>query len=231
MGVRDEVLRAALDCFTTEGYERTTIARIRERSGVSNGALFHHFPTKEAIAGALYVESIRSIQDGYRRVLERGPSTPREAIGGVIEQHLSWVERNPARARFLYAQGRLDWSTAAGDELRAMNTEVGGAYREFLTPFVERGTVRELPMTVLVAVITGPAHAVAQQWLAGQIPGSATAYLDELVDAAVAAVAVDPGPRRSTPARPVSGRVRIQLLDEAGAVLADGEAVTPLYGH
>ena len=39
MSVRDRVLQAALDCFTEDGYERTTIARIRERSGVSNGAL------------------------------------------------------------------------------------------------------------------------------------------------------------------------------------------------
>ena len=57
---RRRVLDAALRCFLEEGYERTTIARILERSDVSNGSLFHHFATKEAIADALYLEAIAS---------------------------------------------------------------------------------------------------------------------------------------------------------------------------
>src|SRR5262249_20764298 len=62
VSTRDRVLQSALDCFTELGYDRTTITRIRQRSGVSNGALFHHFPNKEAIAEALYLEAMRSVQ-------------------------------------------------------------------------------------------------------------------------------------------------------------------------
>jgi AcrR family transcriptional regulator len=61
---RTRILKAALACFTADGYEQTTTARIRERSGVSNGTLFHHFPTKEAIADALYVQAMSSYQEG-----------------------------------------------------------------------------------------------------------------------------------------------------------------------
>jgi AcrR family transcriptional regulator len=61
---RRRILEAALACFLEDGYEQTTIARIRERSDTSNGALFHHFPSKEAIAEALYVEAIASFQEG-----------------------------------------------------------------------------------------------------------------------------------------------------------------------
>src|SRR5438309_7668290 len=53
--VRTRILDSALSCFIEFGYDQTTIARIRERSQVTNGALFHHFPSKEAIADALYV--------------------------------------------------------------------------------------------------------------------------------------------------------------------------------
>src|SRR5205085_6837686 len=62
--VRTRILDSALECFTEVGYEQTTIARIRQRSDVTNGALFHHFPNKEAIADALYVEAIGSFQEG-----------------------------------------------------------------------------------------------------------------------------------------------------------------------
>ncbi|MGW3545811.1 TetR/AcrR family transcriptional regulator [Nocardia niigatensis] len=228
MSVRDRVLQAALDCFTEDGYERTTIARIRERSGVSNGALFHHFPTKEAIAGALYVESISSVQDGYRRVLAQRPTVLADAVAGVIRHQLSWVETNPTRARFLYSQGRLNWTTEAGGQLQAMNADIGAAYREWLAPFVARGEARELPMIVTVAVVTGPAHAIAQQWLAGQLLGSALDYLDDLVDAAVAGLSGTPAPRREPTMRPVTGRIRVQLLDSEGVLVAEGEATAAL---
>ncbi|MET7772525.1 TetR/AcrR family transcriptional regulator [Nocardia sp. NPDC005366] len=230
MGVRDDVLHAALECFAVDGYERTTITRIRERSGVSNGALFHHFPSKEAIADALYVESIRSVQDGYRQVLKRLPASPREAVGGVIGQHLSWVERNPLRARFLYTRGRLDWSTEAGKQVEAMNLDTGALYKDWLAPFIARGEVRRLPMAVLVAVMTGPAHAIAQQWLAGQIAGSPMEYIEHLVDAAVAAVSIDPGPRVARSPQSFTGRIHVQLLDEAGGVVAQGVSETALVG-
>ena len=59
---RRRILDAALACFLASGYEQTTIARIRERSGTSNGALFHYFPSKEAIAEALYTGAIASFQ-------------------------------------------------------------------------------------------------------------------------------------------------------------------------
>ena len=61
---RRRILDAALACFLEDGYEQTAIARIRERSDTSNGALFHHFPSKEAIADSLYVYAIASFQEG-----------------------------------------------------------------------------------------------------------------------------------------------------------------------
>lgn len=225
MGVRDRVLQAALDCFGEEGYERTTIARIRERSGVSNGALFHHFSSKDAIAGALYLESMRSIHDGYRAVLAADPATLAELVDGLIRCHLSWIESNVARARFIYSQDRLDWATEDGARLRAMNDDLAAAFRNWLAPRIADGAVRELPMAVMVAVITGPAHALARQWLAGQLPGSLTDYAVDLVDTAVAGLGGEPVDRAS---RRIAGRVRVQLLDADGGVLAETEVGTTL---
>src|ERR1700730_10223007 len=99
---------AALACFLEAGYEQTTVARSRERSGVSNGTLFHRFPTKEAIADALYVESMMSFQDGLWRLLARQPRSLRAAVRGTIAHQLEWIEANVDRARFVYTRGTLD---------------------------------------------------------------------------------------------------------------------------
>ncbi|WP_313863961.1 TetR/AcrR family transcriptional regulator [Mycobacterium sp.] len=228
MGTRESILDSALECFTEDGYDRTTVARIREHSGVSNGALFHHFSSKEAIAGALYIEAMRSVQDGFWNVIRQSPATLREAVAGVIRQQLSWIEDNPDRARFLYGRGQLDWTTDAGGQLKGLNRDLADVYQDWLAPFVVRGEAKDLPMTVVVAIVTGPAHAIAQRWLAGQLPGSLLQYADELIDAAVAALSGVPSKRSRRHPQPTQGRIRVQLLGAEGSIIAEGDAVAEL---
>jgi AcrR family transcriptional regulator len=224
MDTRDRVLQAALDCFEELGYDRSSIARIRERSGVSNGALFHHFSNKEAIVDALYVEAMRSVQRGYWDVLESEPNTLRDGLDGIVRHMLDWIEANPRWARFLYAQGHLDWSSAAGSALRTLNKDLATAYSQWLGPFVAAEAANELPMAVVVAIVTGPAHAIAQRWLSGQLRGPLGSYADALVDAAVAGLSGVPTSRRRRATLPhLEGRIHIQLVGDDGVVVAEGQ--------
>ena len=50
---KQEILQAALACFTEFGVEATTIEMIRDRSGASIGSLYHHFGNRERIIAAL----------------------------------------------------------------------------------------------------------------------------------------------------------------------------------
>lgn len=48
-GRRGEILRAAADVFAERGYEGGTMRRIADEVGVSEPALYRHFPGKEAL--------------------------------------------------------------------------------------------------------------------------------------------------------------------------------------
>lgn len=50
---RDRLLAAALDLFTRNGYDATGVAEICAAAGVSKGAFYHHFPSKQALFLAL----------------------------------------------------------------------------------------------------------------------------------------------------------------------------------
>jgi AcrR family transcriptional regulator len=219
---RQRILHSALLCFLEDGYEQTTIARIREHSGVSNGALFHHFPSKEAVADALYVQAMASYQSGLWEMLRRRPRSLRAAVRGTIAHQLSWVELNSDLARFVYMRGHLDWDSQGAAELSELNAELSAAFRAWMAPFVERGELRLRSMGLITAIVNGPAHAIARRWLAGQLHESPTAFVDELADAAWAALRGQP---LQAPARPtsLSGRVTVELLDEEGTVTARGE--------
>ncbi len=232
---RERILDAALHCFLDRGYEQTTIAQIRMRSGVSNGALFHHFPTKKAIADALYVEGIASFQEGAREIVRQPP--PRSllaAVRAVIGHQLAWTEQHADLARFIYQRGHLDFDSLGGAAVGALNRSLAAEVRQWIAPLAERGLVRPAPMLVVAAVVNGPAHAVAQRWLAGQVHEPLSSYADVLARAAYGALSADrpPGDAGSAPAsrsdagrsQAGTGRITVELLDADGLVTGRGEA-------
>jgi AcrR family transcriptional regulator len=226
---RSRILDAALACFIELGYEQTTIARIRERSGASNGALFHHFASKEAIAGALHVDAIASFQQGLWELLRRKPRSLRAAVRGSISHQLQWIEENEDRARFLYMRGHLDWDSPAGAELVELNRSLAQAYRDWMAPLLDSSEIRQMSMLMMTAIVTGPVHAIARRSLAGQLGSPLSAYLDELVDAACAALSGTPaGSRRRPHSLARHGRIRLELVGDDGSVIADGEATAEL---
>ena len=46
---RAQLLESARVCFSRDGYASASIARICEHAGVSKGAFYHHFPSKQAL--------------------------------------------------------------------------------------------------------------------------------------------------------------------------------------
>jgi AcrR family transcriptional regulator len=227
---RRRILDAALRHFLEHGYEQTTIARIRDDSGVSNGALFHHFPSKEAIADALYVEGIASFQKGLWALIRSRPRSVRAAVRGTIGHQLAWVEQHAELARFVYMRGHLDWDSPANVELTTLNRDLGAAFGEWMRPLVDSGEIRPLSMLVISALVNGPAHAIARRWLAGHLDRPPSTFADELADGACAAlrgtrVRTRPGRR---PAVRQRGRVTLELVSADGDVLAQGQASAEL---
>ncbi len=226
---RRRIMDAALACFLKDGYEQTTIARIRERSGASNGALFHHFPTKEAIADSLYVEAIASFQEGLWELLRSPPRSLRSAVRGAIAHQLRWTEEHPDHARFVYMRGNLEWDAPASREVAALNRDLAAAIRDWIAPLVARGEVRTSSILMITAIVSGPTHAIVRRWLAGAVQGPLAIYLDELADAAWAGLRGTPVPSRAARRTPVElGRVTLELLAGDGTVLAHGQATTAI---
>jgi hypothetical protein len=152
----------------------------------------------------------------------------------VISHQLAWVEANQDHARFIYMRGHLEWDSPAAAELMDLNRNLASAYRDWMSPLLDSGEIRPMSMLVLTAIVTGPVHAIARRWLAGQVSAPLHSYLDELADAAVAALGTTPTTsRRSSPAPvpPRRGRVKLELLSEDGSVIAGGEATATLLAQ
>ncbi|MGV9824927.1 MULTISPECIES: helix-turn-helix domain-containing protein [unclassified Gordonia (in: high G+C Gram-positive bacteria)] len=60
---RREILDGARHCFAEYGYDGATVKRIEESTGLSRGAIFHHFRDKEALFLALAQEDAERMAD------------------------------------------------------------------------------------------------------------------------------------------------------------------------
>ncbi|SDW41251.1 transcriptional regulator, TetR family [Amycolatopsis xylanica] len=70
-GARERLVVAAVDLFTEQGYDATTVAQIAERAGVTKSTFFRHFPDKRELLVAgqetlcrLLTEGIAEAPDG-----------------------------------------------------------------------------------------------------------------------------------------------------------------------
>jgi AcrR family transcriptional regulator len=164
---RRQILEAALHCFSEHGYDATTLGHIRERSGASTGSIYHLFASKEEIAGALYVEGLRSYQQGFLDIL-REKDSPEAMVRACVEFYLGWVEANEPLARFIVHSRQAELVPAVRDELRSMNRAFFGAVAEIVHRHAEAGHIKEMPRELFHAVVMGPAHEYARHWLAGR---------------------------------------------------------------
>ena len=80
---RQRLVRAALDLFTEQGYDNTTVAQIAERAGLTKSTFFRHFPDKREVLVAGQDTLCRLFADG----IAAAPSsaTPLEAVAEALD--------------------------------------------------------------------------------------------------------------------------------------------------
>ena len=164
---KDEILQAALACFSEVGVDATTIEMIRDRSGASIGSLYHHFGNKERIIAALYLLGTGQ----YAALLEQGFAKAESAEACVrllVTSYIDWVVANPEWARFiLHSRGRVE-ASELGEQLREANQEHFARIHQALAGYREQGVFKEMPSDCFASLIIGPTHDFARNWLAGR---------------------------------------------------------------
>ncbi len=185
------ILEAALECFTSYGFAKTTMDDIRVQANASTGSLYHHFRSKEQLAAELYVEAIRYYQQGLKVQLTLHQSAE-AGIRGVVIYHLQWVDENPAWARYLAQSRQADFVQATEPAMRELNREMKRRFGDWVRPFVEAGEVRDLPPDLCVALLVGSAQDYARMRLSGRSRTDLETATRVLADAAWRVMRTDP---------------------------------------
>jgi AcrR family transcriptional regulator len=141
---REQILDGARVCFSRYGYEAATVRRLEETTGLSRGAIFHHFGDKDS----LFLELAR--QDANRMaevVAEQGlVQVMRDVLADAAagESVTSWLGTRLEVSRRLRTDPRFraDWEQHSRELTEAIRSRLAGQR--------EAGVVRpDIPIGVL----------------------------------------------------------------------------------
>jgi AcrR family transcriptional regulator len=88
-GARERLVVAAVDLFTEQGYDDTTVAQIAERAGLTRSTFFRHFTDKRELLVAGQDTLGRLLADGIADA--RPEASPMEAVSCGIERASSMM--------------------------------------------------------------------------------------------------------------------------------------------
>lgn len=182
---------AALSVFVGRGYAAATMQAVREEAGISNGSLFHFFPSKEALGAALYLEGILQYQSGLLEVLSANEAEAHGGIEALVRYHFEWVENNTTLARFLFERSHPDWGPDHAEAIRLANARTYKALCNWLTNKMKSAQLRQQPLAIAVALLQGATHALTRAWLEDAAPGKLIRHTRSLANSLWAALRQD----------------------------------------
>ena len=165
IATRERILDGALDVFARKGYHRAIVDDIVRASGTSKGAVYHHFPNKEAVFAAL-------VDDFAELLVSRvatAVSTRHGALAkvdGALTAALTTFADNEQLARLILLE-----AVSLGPAYQHKRAEVAARFamliQGYLDEAVADGTLPAVDTRVATLAWLGAVNEIVVQWLHG----------------------------------------------------------------
>lgn len=150
MNIKEELTRVSVDLFATQGYAKTSVQQIVDAAGVTKGALYHYFNSKDDLLFDIY-DRILTLQ---HRNLEEITAldlpveeTVRMACEDVLITSIEWIREGAVffRSQHMLSADRME---EVKRRRRSYNEVFGGLIIRGQSEGVFRS---DIPTAVLVA--------------------------------------------------------------------------------
>jgi AcrR family transcriptional regulator len=143
----EKVLAAAREAFA-EGGESTALEEIARRAGVGIGTLYRHFPNRQALLEALYVDEVEEV---CRSAAQREGDDPWEALNGWLEGFIGYLATKQALAAEL-----LNYVDRDAQLFRTSRAALFSAGEPLLERAQEAGVVRpDVDIAEVIQMVIG----------------------------------------------------------------------------
>jgi AcrR family transcriptional regulator len=160
---RDRILQAALEVFAEKGYHRALVDDIVRASHTSKGAVYHHFPNKEALFLALVDEFAGRLAESVAAAIA-GAEGALGKVEAALTSGLETFAHHRDLARILLLE-----SVSLGPSYQTKRLEVHDRFaaliRAHLDEAVAEGSIPSLDTQVATLAWLGALNEVVVQWL------------------------------------------------------------------
>ena len=164
---RTDILDAALFLFSENGFHGTPMAMLAKEANVGMGTIYRYFKNKEEVINELYKELKGQTNAAIRLNLSSQETPIREQFISIFGSVLKFYIKHPQKFRFLEQYSYSPFITCSTKE------EVSSVCIEPLTHFFEYGikrqVIKDLSVSLLYAMASGPVICLAKMHLAGEI--------------------------------------------------------------
>lgn len=129
---RNVTVEAVIDLAATTNPGDITTAAIARHMKLTQGALFRHFPNKEAIWQAVMKWVAERLMSRIEKA-SKGIASPLEAMQAMFLAHITFVSEHPGAPRMLFGELQGAKSTPA----KRLAIELLKQYSELLNEFIE----------------------------------------------------------------------------------------------
>ena len=139
-----EIVGAVLALARDAGPDAITTHAIARHMGVTQGALFRHFPDKEAMWLAVFAW-VREVLGALLDQAIEGRGSPLDALKRAFHAHVGFIADNPGVPRVLFHELQYPAESPVRAEVRAM---VGGYRKRLASLFAQAKARGELPASL-----------------------------------------------------------------------------------
>ncbi len=162
---QEQILQAALRCFARRGYHATTIEDLVTETGLSRGALYLYYPSKEALYLALADRWNCGLEAAIRRQMTPDLS-PVAVLQLIIEVTGAHVEAEADACRVLMEGWILGRTLPAlEDQVERQQEQALQVFEQLLQAGVASGELRhDLPIHLHAQVLLASLQGLMVQW-------------------------------------------------------------------
>ena len=179
---RDQIIRAAITCFSEKGYHEASMDDIALAANLSKGSLYWHFKSKRELFQSLVERWLQEFTESLGTTLEQATSA-----GEKLRMMIEAVKRNAAAQPEL-ARAQLEFYALAvrDEEFKAWLHENYVTDSEFLESIVregiESGEFREVPAGSVARMIMAYLDGALLHREINDPSASASTVLDEVAE-------------------------------------------------
>lgn len=161
--VPERLAEAALRLFAEKGFESTSVQDVVSAAGVTKGAMYHYFGSKDDLLAEIYARVLRLQMERLTSFVERDAPVAERVFAAAADVVVTTIEHLDSMTVFFRSLHQL--STAQADDVRRERRRYHDAFRGMVLEGQRAGVFRDdIEADLVVDYFFGSVHHLPMWW-------------------------------------------------------------------